>query len=87
MNKKITFILAVITIIVLFLIVKFVILGEKTLVNPITKEATGLQENTPSSEPQTSAYNPPKEIKYDESTDLRKELESINPQVLDSDLE
>lgn len=27
----------------------------------------------------------PKEIKYDSSTDLKKELDTVNPQVLDSD--
>ncbi len=29
----------------------------------------------------------PKTFKYDRSTDLRAELESINPQILDSDFE
>lgn len=32
-----------------------------------------------------SSYNLPKEIKYDSSTDLKKELDSINPEVIDSD--
>jgi hypothetical protein len=36
---------------------------------------------------QTPSYNPPKEIKYDSSTDLKKELESVNPQVLDEDFQ
>lgn len=35
--------------------------------------------------PSASSYNPPKEIKYDSSTDLKKELDSINPKVLDED--
>ncbi len=29
--------------------------------------------------------NPPKTFKFDASTDLKKELDSVNPQVLDSD--
>lgn len=33
----------------------------------------------------SAEINQPKEIKYDGSTDLKKELESVNPQVLDSD--
>lgn len=32
-----------------------------------------------------SAYNPPKEIRYDTATDLKKELDTINPEVLDND--
>ncbi len=35
----------------------------------------------------SSEINQPKEIKYDSSTDLKQELETINPQVLDSDFE
>lgn len=36
---------------------------------------------------QTPSYNPPKEVRYGSSTDLKQELDSINPQVLDSDFE
>ncbi len=35
----------------------------------------------------TSSYNPPKAIQYDDSTDLKNELDSVDPQVLDSDFE
>jgi hypothetical protein len=35
--------------------------------------------------PSPAVPDAPKEIKYDRSTDLKKELEEINPQVLDSD--
>lgn len=41
----------------------------------------------PSSTPAASLYNPPQEIRYDSSTDLEKELGSINPELLDSDFE
>lgn len=32
-------------------------------------------------------FNPPKEMHYDNNTDLEKELDSVNPQILDSDFE
>lgn len=37
--------------------------------------------------PSASTYNPPKQIQYDSSTDLKKELDSVNPQVLDIDFQ
>ncbi len=44
------------------------------------------QSAVPASElSEVPAYDPPKEIKYDSSTDLQAELESITPQILDSD--
>lgn len=46
---------------------------------------SGVSQSTPA--PQVSAYNVPKDIKYDSTTDLKKELDSVNPQVLDSDFE
>lgn len=36
-------------------------------------------------QPTTSSYNPPKEIKFDSSTDLKEELEKINPEVVEED--
>lgn len=36
---------------------------------------------------QPSLYNPPEEVSYDSSTDLKKELEGINPEVLDEDFD
>lgn len=33
------------------------------------------------------AINAPKTFKFDSATDLKKELDSINPQILDSDFE
>lgn len=35
--------------------------------------------------PQTPSYNPPKAINYGPGTDLQGELDSVDPQVLDSD--
>lgn len=43
--------------------------------------------NPASPTPSSSAYNPPKEIKYDNAADLMQELEGINPEVLESDFE
>lgn len=37
--------------------------------------------------PSVSSYNPPKQIQYDSSTDLKKELDSVNPQVSDVDFQ
>ena len=35
----------------------------------------------------SSPISAPKQYKFDSSTDLKKELDSINPQVLESDFE
>lgn len=76
MNKKIIFI-AVILVILFFVL----FLRNKTepMVNPLIKQAV-----TPLP---SATINQPKEVKYDSSTDLKKELESVDPQVLDSDFE
>lgn len=37
------------------------------------------------STPAPTSFNQPKEIKYDSATDLKKELDTVNPQILDSD--
>lgn len=42
---------------------------------------------TPSSIPQTVSNNPPKSMQFDQGTDLQKELDSINPEVLNSDFQ
>lgn len=81
MSKKKPVIVIVIFIIVMFVVVKFAANGNRQLVNPgVGKEASQIVTPVP-----TPAYNPPKEIKYDSSTDLKKELETVDPQVLDSD--
>lgn len=70
------------TIVVFFVISK----SSSSLVSPATKQDKVQQPSSqPSAQSVTPAYNPPKEIKYGSSTDLQKELESVNPQVLDSD--
>lgn len=57
------------------------------LVSPVARSAVDQSKTAPSSVPAASAFNPPKEIHYDGSIDLQKELDSVNPQVLDSDFE
>lgn len=41
----------------------------------------------PTPEPTSVPINAPKTFKFDRTTDLKMELDSINPQVLDSDFE
>ena len=41
----------------------------------------------PTPAPTPDPINAPKTFKFDKSTDLKKELDSINPEVLDSDFE
>lgn len=80
-SKKILLIISLTlltTIVVLFVITK----KTSELVNPnLSKQSSPVP---PSS---TESFNPPKEIKYDSSTDLKQELKNIDPKVLDSDFE
>lgn len=80
MNKKITiFTLIIIVVLVLGFLVFRLTPGwwqTNTLVNP----------GTPSSTP-VSTPNAPKTFHFDSFTDLKAELEKVNPQVLDSDFE
>ncbi len=62
--------------------------GSSGLVVP---SMSGVYQQTPSPSPAPlpaqPAYNPPKTFKFDAGTDLKAELDSINPQVLGSDFE
>ena len=80
MSKKTlqTVLMILLLVVVLFTIVKYAVNGNRTLISPVPLSIPI---------PQTPSYNPPVEIKYDSSTDLKKELENINPQVSDSDFE
>lgn len=65
----------------------FVIRGDDSLVSPISKQvgvSAGAQQSSPLP---VQSPNTPKVIKYDSSTDLQRELDSINPKVLDSDFQ
>lgn len=51
------------------------------LINPMGQKSQSLDTiSTPVPTPNT-----PKTFRFDSSTDLKKELDSINPQILDSD--
>lgn len=79
-SKLITVSLFFLLLIVLF-VIKYMISGDKLLVSPGVTQVN----NQPTGQPAISSYNPPQAIKYDSSTDLKEELESINPKVEESD--
>lgn len=82
MTKKVWIIAIFITAIVIV-----VIFNSTLLPRGLALPAGRLQAPLSSPVPEVNNYNPPVEVKYDKNTDLKKELESINPQVLDSDFE
>lgn len=55
---------------------------ERSLINPGLVRTNSQIVATPVP---TSTPAPPKQYQFDSSTDLKKELESINPQVLEAD--
>lgn len=73
MNKKVVFVL-IILVVILLIVVKNTNKTNEKLTNDAVPTVT-------------PAYNPSQEIKYDSNTDLTKELENVNPEVLDSDFE
>ncbi|MBI4038083.1 hypothetical protein HY387_00310 [Candidatus Daviesbacteria bacterium] len=78
MNKKIlTFIIIITFIIFITIIFRNQQRVEKNLISPGV--STSKPTSTPSPSPQT--------FKFDSTTDLQKELDSVDPQVLDSDFE
>ncbi len=80
-NKFVTIVLILLFVVIILTIVRYLNNRNGLLVSPREGKVAG-QLATPVP---TSTYNPPKEIKYDSSTDLKKELDSVSPQVLDSD--
>lgn len=77
MNKKI--LLSAIIIIILIMVITLI------LKNKQKKETILFDPGVTSIE--ISSSPTPQTFKYDSSTDLEKELESINPEVLDADFE
>ena len=71
-NKVLTIVIVLCIAVIIFAIVKNLNNKDKGLASPILPVAA-------------PTNNTPKEIIYDNSTDLSKELESVNPQVLDKD--
>lgn len=85
MNKNILLISTVILVagIIIWIAFQYISNNNGLLVNPWIKKTTNqLATPVPS-----MLFNPPKEIKYDSSTNLEEELEKVNPEVLDSDFE
>lgn len=80
-NKIFTIILIVVLIAVVYFLYPFGKGG--SAVNSIGN----MMGQNPSPTPEVSNYNPPKEVKYDSNTDLEKELDKIDPKVLNSDFD
>lgn len=73
-------------IILVIVILLIVVLGSKRgnfgLTSPNFNKPSKQTDRLPNATP-----NAPKQYNFDSSTDLKMELESINPQILDSDFE
>lgn len=80
-NKVTTIILILLLLVAIWLVASLTIGKNKGLANPLLGKPAS-QTIQPSATP---AYNPPKEMKYDSNSNLKEELEAINPQVLDED--
>ncbi len=83
-NKFATIVIVLfLAVVALFTIVKYTVNGNRVMVSPGAKQAVDEQTSRPSA----PLFNPPQEIKYDSSTDLKKELDAVDPKVLDEDFE
>lgn len=80
MKNKLTIILVFILVVIIILFIR----GERVndLVSSDFSKVPAQTEELPNAIP-----NAPKTYNFDSSTDLEKELDSINPQVLDSDFD
>lgn len=65
------------------LVILLIILGAVFFIVNSGQNQPQVSPNILISSPSPSIF--PKEITYDSSTDLKKELDTVNPQVLDSD--
>ena len=81
-NRKVLIIILVLLAVSLFIYSQWG--SKKELVAPSISES---DSSNPTPLPQTPSFNPPPAVEYEGSTDLKQELEGINPQVLDSDFE
>ncbi len=73
---------AVLILVVIWAVVQYSTNRNRSLVSPGIGNAGIKVAPQPSSAP---PYNPPKEIKYGSATDLKKELDSVDPVVSESD--
>lgn len=80
-NTIVTVGLILLLVVVSLAIFKYAAKKDPSLADPRAKSIVGQK----AAQPTTPPYNPPKEIKYDSSTDLKKELEAINPEISDND--
>ncbi len=81
-NIFITLALIIFLIITSLLVIRFIFPSSATtLISPIISKSA----NTVATPMPTPAFNPPTVIKYDSSTDLKKELDSIDPETNNSD--
>ena len=87
-NNRLTLILIGVLVVVGIVVGNFV-LSTKSQGNTLGLSVPQTDQNEAQSSPipEVPAYNPPKEFKYDSSTDLDEVLESINPQVLNNDFD
>ena len=85
--KKIFIVAVCITIVALmFWVFRFTPLRwEAKLVNPGFNPLGTILQKTDSTPEPTPNIKTPKEFKFDATTDLKMELEKVNPQVLESD--
>lgn len=81
-NKSLIIISLIILVAVGWLIFKSNTAGD--LVNPLLQ---GSDKTTPTPSETPAPPNAPKTFQFDSSTDLKKELEKVNPWVLDTDFE
>lgn len=87
--SKLTLIL--ILVLIMIGIITYIILVPKVASQLVVSPNISQVFNKPSPSPENvtpfNSYNPPKEIKYNANTNLKKELDGINPQILDEDFE
>ncbi len=80
-NTIITAGLILLLVVVSLMIFKFAAKKNPSLADPRAKNIA----DQSTAQLSTPPYNPPKEIEYDSSTDLKKELDSVDPAVSESD--
>lgn len=81
MKNKLIIIIVIAIISIIFIIVSQK--GDNTLIIPGFTREQKIESPQPTPAPPVA----PKEFKFDRSTDLKMELEKVNPEVLDSDFE
>lgn len=90
MNNKKILLVGTILMIVIFvlLITNFVLPHREWQAKSLVGSGFGLMGNKQTGvSPSPTPSAPPRTFKFDSSIDLKKELDSVNPQVLDSDFE